>query len=58
MVWSVHMLAVWWMVDMDGVISAHAGNVVVCGGHGWRGQCTCWQCGTWYVMWWTWGHDH
>ena len=41
MVWSVHMLAVWWIVDMDGVISAHAGSVVD-SGHGWCDQCTCW----------------
>ena len=57
MVWSVHVLAVWWYVvdmwsngwrgqcicwqcvwwtwgPMDGVVSAHDGSVVVCGGHG------------------------
>ena len=39
MAWSVHVLAVWWcVVDM--------------GSKGWRGQCTCWQCGG---VWWTWG---
>ena len=39
MVWSVHVLAVWWcVVDM--------------GSNGWRGECTCWQCGG---VWWTWG---
>ena len=35
--WLVHMLAVWWcVVDMgsNGVVSARAGSVVVCGGHG------------------------
>ena len=38
MAWSVHVLAVWWcVVDMRS--------------NGWRGQCTCWQCGG---VWWTW----
>ena len=37
MAWSVHVLAVWWcVVNMES--------------NGWRGQCTCWQCGG---VWWT-----
>ena len=39
---------------MDGVVSPHAGSVVVCGGHGavWWCVVDMRQCGG---VWWTWG---